>query len=317
MKNLWLLPTDKPSKLYKNLLTDKLFILKNSIIDVSECNRKYQNIYITSNEEIKEGDWVYHPEVSQEYTKVNLLEEGDERYSKEYHTAQGVYKHKPTTNKWYKKERKITLTTDQDLIKDGVQAIDDEFLEWFIKNSSCEEVGIEKEHDDSVPYLKMRYCKPYKIIIPKKEPKQDWYCTKCGSYVSSESVTFKEVHQLCNTGVIIQETLEKVSKVKAFEFKVDYKPFETDLDYKDYAEYGFEKGFQIGAKLQAERMYSEKQMDDAYDKGFKDASQKMYSEEEVIELLRQRSIAMCTLSTRFQELRFKQDLEWFEKNKKK
>lgn len=27
--------------------------------------------------------------------------------------------------------KKIILTTDQDLIKDGVQAIDDEFLEWF------------------------------------------------------------------------------------------------------------------------------------------------------------------------------------------
>jgi hypothetical protein len=35
---------------------------------------------------------------------------------------------------------KIILTTDQDLIKDGVQAIDDEFLEWFVKNPSCEEV---------------------------------------------------------------------------------------------------------------------------------------------------------------------------------
>jgi hypothetical protein len=39
-------------------------------------------------------------------------------------------------------EFKIILTTDQDLIKDGVQAIDDEFLEWFVNNTSCEEVEI-------------------------------------------------------------------------------------------------------------------------------------------------------------------------------
>ena len=32
-----------------------------------------------------------------------------------------------------------------------------------------------------------------------------------------------------------------------------------------------------------ERMYSEKQMDDAYDKGFKDATERMYSEEDMKE----------------------------------
>jgi len=36
----------------------------------------------------------------------------------------------------------IILTTDQDLIKDGVQAISDEFLEWFVNNPSCEEVEV-------------------------------------------------------------------------------------------------------------------------------------------------------------------------------
>lgn len=35
--------------------------------------------------------------------------------------------------------------------------------------------------------------------------KHDWYCPKCQSYVSSESVTFEETHQICNTNVIIQD----------------------------------------------------------------------------------------------------------------
>lgn len=30
----------------------------------------------------------------------------------------------------------------------------------------------------------------------------------------------------------------------AFDWAVDYKPFETDLDYKEYARYGFEKGYE-------------------------------------------------------------------------
>ena len=43
--------------------------------------------------------------------------------------------------------KKIILTDNQDLINDGVQPIPDEFLEWFVKNPSCESVEI-------IPYLK-------------------------------------------------------------------------------------------------------------------------------------------------------------------
>jgi hypothetical protein len=60
-------------------------------------------------------------------------------------------------------------------------------------------------------------------------------------------------------------TLEEITKSKAFEFKVDYKPFETDLDYREYAEHGFEKGFIDGAKWQAERSYSEENLKKAID----------------------------------------------------
>ena len=42
------------------------------------------------------------------------------------------------------KGNKIILTTNKLLIKDGVQAIDDDFLEWFVKNPSCEFINIEK-----------------------------------------------------------------------------------------------------------------------------------------------------------------------------
>jgi hypothetical protein len=34
----------------------------------------------------------------------------------------------------------------------------------------------------------------------------------------------------------------------AFEWVVDYKPFETDLHYKEYAKYGFEKGYEEAMK---------------------------------------------------------------------
>jgi hypothetical protein len=94
-----------------------------------------QHIYITSDEEIKEGwkGYAYKEDV-----------EGK------------VFKHFYTTNEWYKDAKKIILTTDQDLINDGVQAIDDEFLEWFVKNPTCEKVEVVKEmympFDGKVPF---------------------------------------------------------------------------------------------------------------------------------------------------------------------
>jgi len=70
-----------------------------------------EQFIIVSDEEIKEGDLVYHPEVSKEYTivvngNINNLKKG-------YHIAEGVYEHKPTTNPWYKKEKKLIAQQEQ------------------------------------------------------------------------------------------------------------------------------------------------------------------------------------------------------------
>jgi len=147
MKNLHVIPTDKPSKLvyltkkgkevYKDL---RLFDKPMPIILDSEN----QHIYITSDEEIKEGAWRCDIE-------LNRIEKGKET---------GTFKN------W----KKIILTTDHDLIKDGVQAIDDEFLEWFVKNPACEYVDVKYQYLKKIQSVG-KYL--YKIIIPQEEPKQD------------------------------------------------------------------------------------------------------------------------------------------------
>jgi hypothetical protein len=131
MKNIHIIQTDKLSKLYvRNDVTPPFY---------SNFQGKPVNIYITSDEEIKKGDWVYFY-LSEEVIKVL-----------EGNFNQSVCK-------------KIILTTDQDRIKDGVQSIDDEFIEWFIKNQGCEEVEVQKWFDyESNPNTS------YKIIIPKEE----------------------------------------------------------------------------------------------------------------------------------------------------
>ena len=156
MKNIHILPTNKPSRLVKiyNDVNRETFTLKLDV-EVNDSFKEYVNIYITSDEEIKKGDWVLNP----------------------------IYK---TVYKWIKNSdiyfdridaKKIILTTNDQLIKDGVQAIDDEFLEWFVKNPSCESVEVENKKlfdgflDPEYGSSKWRF--EYKIIIPKEEPKQE------------------------------------------------------------------------------------------------------------------------------------------------
>ena len=54
---------------------------------------------------------------------------------------------------------KVILTTNKLLIKDGVQAIDDEFLEWFVANSSCEHVEVQTSDTSNIYTFKVPLSK--------------------------------------------------------------------------------------------------------------------------------------------------------------
>lgn len=126
MKNIYILPTDKASRLFIDVDDNKLKIT----IPIGGEHMMNQNIYITNDEEIKYGDYRY----SLIQNNILFVTEITLKVNKEYWKLNNHI------------HKKIILTTDTDLIKEGVQAIDDEFLEWFVKNPSCEEVKIEKEN---------------------------------------------------------------------------------------------------------------------------------------------------------------------------
>ena len=159
MKNIYILPTDKASRLFIDVDDNKLKIT----IPIGGEHMMNQNIYITNDEEIKYGDYRY----SLSQNNILFVTGFTLKVNKEY------WKLNNHTHK------KIILTTDQDLIKNGVQAIDYEFLEWFFKNPSCEEVEVETyfkkigvETDANGYRVVDVLGKNYKIIIPKEEPKQ-------------------------------------------------------------------------------------------------------------------------------------------------
>jgi hypothetical protein len=162
MKNIHLLPTDKYSDLVYSTNKYGGYFLSRHYSPMREMGDSYQNIYITSDEEIKEGDWVLGDFPDKPIGKVIS------KYGEEF-TAQSLNGDKYGLAQYDSK--KIILTTDQDLIKDGVQSIDDGFLEWFVKNPNCEEVEVESWQ------TKGEWDIDYKIIIPKEEPKQiKCYC---------------------------------------------------------------------------------------------------------------------------------------------
>jgi hypothetical protein len=158
MKNIHVLPTDKPSRLFMDDKTTNIYLsLENNLF------KNGLNIYITSDEEIKGRDYVYDifknacPVIRQLKTEEEVL---------------GVQE----------TEFKIILTTDQALIKDGVQAIDDEFLEWFVKNPSCEFVEIRKYHSGVLSDIS-EITSFLKIIIPQEESKQEPKLDKNGCLI--------------------------------------------------------------------------------------------------------------------------------------
>jgi hypothetical protein len=197
MKNIHILLTDKPSRLTKPGGSSSIKLYTNGLTNTPKGHCKNYHLYITSDEKIKERGWHFN-------LALNLVEK-----TTSFHNGLLC--------------EKIILTTDQDLIKNGVQAIDDKFLRWFVKNPSCERVEVEIkpmfpmystfiESIDNPPFygnLKR------KIIIPQEEPKQE----------------------------TLEEAAEKYAK--QFDYAEDSSP---QLDFIE------------GAKWQQERMYSEEEV---------------------------------------------------------
>jgi hypothetical protein len=160
MKNIHLLPTEKPSRLFKTN-SDKLVFDK---VNPPIICKTAQHIYITSDEEIKEGDWFICGSEILKCTKAYSLTSTSYVKCKKGDCSVEICK-------------KIILTTDEQLIKDGIQPIDDEFLEWFVKNPSCESVDVKKQYitplGDVVDFCYDNERLNYKIIIPQEEPKQE------------------------------------------------------------------------------------------------------------------------------------------------
>jgi len=194
--------------------------MKNLHITERNIYKIGKELFITNDEEIKEGNYFLSCE--------NTIE-----------------KHKGSVMPIYL-DKKIILTTDADLIKDGVQAIDDEFLEWFVKNPSCEEIEVKRK--TIIEYEPIGHAGgvyKYILIIPKVEQKE----LRRKLFTLIKSLEQEEPKHIPYTGKVWeppkQETLEEVAR--------NYRDLKLPDDLYD--------GFIAGAKWQQERMYSEEEVE--------------------------------------------------------
>jgi hypothetical protein len=161
MKNIHIIPTDKPSRLYS---IDGKHKLANSTMAmdwyISSVGYKPHNIYITSDEEITSSkDWFI--DIKDKRNHLHQVGYGLDSY-------EWTEQYDP---QYYKK---IILTTDPTLIADGVQAIDDDFLEWLIKNPTCENVPIittivsnESTYKTNIRFESWRKEGPKQEVLPE------------------------------------------------------------------------------------------------------------------------------------------------------
>jgi len=305
MKNLHLLPTDKPSRLFKFANQLHLDTIP------KEYYEKY-NIYITSDEEIKEGDAVIH-DFGMGYELENPCD---------------------SDNLKSNTRSKIILTTDQDLIADGVQAISDEFLKWFVENPTCEFAEIVSElkaFDENglcisfamydTDYTKMMY-----YVIPQKEA----VLAKLGkmnkdledaleSAFSSKKPNFTEVtiNAFSKSMDLTLETEPETLEEAAESYRKEY-------DTLPVVRFN---AFIAGGKWQAEQLLK----DDAIQTLEKslalviDKQKRMYSEEEVLEILQKWSMYQVDIELNKLNIKELNDAlkktlsykEWFGQIKKK
>lgn len=236
MKNIYLLHTNKPSILFEGAEND----LHLGELELREGMCQNQNVYITSDEYIGLSY----------YLDGDLVRKGiidDRKYWK--------------VRKEYKK---IILTTDIDLIKDGVQPLDYKFLQWFIENPTCEEVKIEDWYNKYLSCCQSKNdctCNKKRVIIPKEEPFTEIQQKSLeASKALVKSLSPEELDSLMaefDDMESEQETFEEAIGIKAHEYSMQY----IGTDKYTVSMLAIEFGYQL-AQQQNKNLSIEKQQKD-------------------------------------------------------
>jgi hypothetical protein len=240
MKNIHVLPTEKPSRLCYDR-DDNLLFAPNAGFTYGDGK---QHLYITSDEKLPYDSSIFDSGAFYHRDPV-----GDVHI---------ITKHTFKPNPHFCK--RIILTTDQDLIADGVQEISKDFLQWFVKNPSCEFVEVkEKQHFEAdkskrIDPLNGVYYS-YKIIIPQEEPKQEPVFPQVN--IIDEWLTEHGDPEITKQ---VEREAEEIMKDKELEDAAVNSWFYYEHVEGHLYSTSYKNGFKAGVKYQAERMLKELQL---------------------------------------------------------
>lgn len=159
MKNIFLIPTSRESRLWRDLDSNKLTfdnLSKPNSNECTKCSNEY--VYITSDEKFIRDEYITDG--------IEVI-----KASPKLVDAQGLVNRRD----W----KKIVMTNDLELIEDGVQQIGDLFFRWFVLNPTCKEVEIGKTNKLIDNYAKKEEDKwevRYHIYDIHEKPKKNFYC---------------------------------------------------------------------------------------------------------------------------------------------
>lgn len=135
MQNIFITETDNPG--FPIFSIDGVFGFIPKTEDHLNSGLKYHNVYITSDEPIEDGDYG---------VETNLLKSG-------YSPKQYIFKMDPEQRAAMESlggqkscgVLKIVLSTDDELIQDGVQEAHQKFIDWIVKNPGAKTIGVFKK----------------------------------------------------------------------------------------------------------------------------------------------------------------------------
>ncbi len=130
MKRIVLLPTENPSVIYKRNDLNTYHLGDCVKCDPTDTLRTNYHMYIISDDDNLElGGYHFNTKYGDEPQKTVQRDIDSRKYweVEDYFIS------------------KILLTTDPDLVKDGIQEVPESFLNWFIENPSCEQVEVLSE----------------------------------------------------------------------------------------------------------------------------------------------------------------------------
>ena len=199
MKNIFLIPTPNESRLWRDLDSNKLRFDNISTPNSNECTKcSNEYMYITTDSKFVRDEYITDGiEVIKATPKLV--------------NAQGLVDRRD----W----KKILMTTDPELIKDGVHPIGEDFLQWFVENPTCIKVevvyglfnpmGRQVDPND----LGQNHSKcvwKYKIITTKEEQKQHLIDMMRGD---EELGLYDESREIKVEDIFNDEKREKVKRV--------------------------------------------------------------------------------------------------------